>query len=220
MTTLTNEQQKTIEAKLASMELPSGLGDEHAACSIAAINLALTGKLTDSIPDCMSDVIGKWIIGVQDAMPHDMRNSQRWKSLLPLAAGTGKSHEAERLALILDWMWGTVLPTLQPVAEKRGFGAEWSTMTTERTEKAAAAAAAAAAEAEAWAWAAEAWAAWAAAARAARAAAEAAEAEARAAWAEAWAAWAAEAAEAEGAAWGQFDPCLLLERLIIVGEKA
>jgi len=171
-------------------------------------------------------------------MPHDMRNSQRWKSLLPLAAGTGKSHEAERLALILDWMWGTVLPTLQPVAEKRGFGAEWSTMTTERTEKAAAAAAAAAAEAEAaaaaaaaaeaaeaeaWAWAAEAWAAWAAAARAARAAAEAAEAEARAAWAEAWAAWAAEAAEAaeaEGAAWGQFDPCLLLERLIIVGEKA
>jgi 3-oxoacyl-ACP reductase-like protein len=38
---------------------------------------------------------------------------------------------------------------------------------------------------------------------------------AEAAEAEAWA-W---AAEAEGAAWGQFDPCLLLERLIIVGEK-
>ena len=127
MTTLTDEQQKTIEAKLASMELPSGLGDEHAACSIAAINLALTGKLTDSIPDCMSDVIGKWVIGVQDAMPHDMRNSQRWKSLLPLAAGTGKAHEAERLVLILDWVWGTVLPTLQPFADRHGFGAEWST---------------------------------------------------------------------------------------------
>jgi hypothetical protein len=186
---ITETQKAAIEVKLASMELPSGLGDEHAACSIAAINLALTGELTDSIPDCMSDVIGKWIIVVQDAMPHDMRNSQRWKSLLPLAAGTGKSHEAERLALILDWMWGTVLPTLQPFADKHGFGAEWSTMTTERTAKAAARAEATAEAARA----AEA----AAAARAARTAE------------------AARAAEA----WDQFDPCLLLERLIAVGEK-
>jgi len=75
MSTITLEQQQAIAAKLASMHLPSGLGDEEAACSIAAINLALSGKLTDEIPDCMSEVIGKWIIRIQDSMPDDMRNS-------------------------------------------------------------------------------------------------------------------------------------------------
>jgi hypothetical protein len=160
----------------------------------------------------MSEVIGKWIIKVQDSMPDDMRNSAQWKSLLPLAAGTGRAKEKKRLAIILDWMWGTVLPTLQPLADDRGFGTEWKRMTTERTRAAAEAAARAAAEAAAraearaaaWAWAAEAAWAWAAEA-AAWAAAEA-------------AAWAAEAAKAAAwaAAWQTFDPCGLLERLINV----
>ena len=212
MSTITTEQQQAIAAKLAGMTLPSGLGTEEAACSIAAINLALSGKLTDDIPDCMSKVIGKWIISVQDSMPDDMRNSDRWKSLLPRAAGTGRGKEKERLDIILDWMWGTVLPTLQPLADDRGFGTEWKRMTTERTESAAAEAArAATARAEAAAWAA-ARGAWAAAATDA----------AYAAWEAAWAA--ADAAEAAARAyagataradtWQAFDPCGLLERLI------
>jgi hypothetical protein len=215
MSTITIEQQAAIAAKLDGMTLPSGLGDEHAACSIAAINLAISGRLTDDIPDCMSPVIGRWIIAVQDAMPADMRNSPRWKGLLPLAAGTGREHEDERIALILDWMWSVVLPTLQPLADERGFGLQWRQMTTERTAEAAGEAAAAAAEAageEA-----------AAAATAAGAAATAAGAAARAAeaWAAEAAAWAAEAAEAwEAAAWNRFDPCALLERLVAVGEQA
>ena len=219
MSTITTEQQAAIAAKVNGMTLPSGLGDEHAACSIAAINLALTGRLTDAIPDCMSRVVGQWIITVQDAMSFKIRNSPRWKGLLPLAAGTGREHEEERIALILDWMWGTVLPTLQPLADARGFGADWRRMTTERTVEAA---------------------------RAAEAAAEArlvgsvrpAKVAATAAWAKTWATraekaqvWAEEAAsaaarvaeEAEKAAktpaWEQFDPCALLERLIAVGEQ-
>ena len=191
MSTITIEQQAAIAAKVDGMTLPSGLGDEHSACSIAAINLALNGRLTDKIPDCMSEVIGKWIIGVQDAMPDEMRNSVRWKSLLPLAAGTGREHEQERSVLIIKWMWGTVLPTLQPLADREGFGPQWMRMTTERTTKAA----------------------WAA-ARAAWAAAAEAEAEAEA---EAAAAARARAA-ARAAAWDQFNPCELLERLIAVGE--
>jgi len=204
MSTITLEQHQAIAAKLAGMTLPSGLGDEEAACSIAAINLALTGQLTDDIPLCMSEAIGRWIIVVQDAMPDDMRNSRRWKSLLPLAAGTGRDHERERLTLILDWMWGTVLPTLQPLADKHGFGAQWQHMTTERTVAAAVAAADAAAAAEAWAdaraaaWAAAAWG-----ARAEAAAGGARVAEAAADAADAW-------------AWETFDPCALLERLINV----
>jgi hypothetical protein len=222
MSTITQEQTAAIAAKLEGMTLPRGLGDERAACSIAAINLALTGRLTDEIPACMSAVIGKWIIGVQDAMPHDMRNSARWKSLLPLAAGTGRDHEQERLTLILDWMLGTVLPTVQPIADKHGFGGGWLTMTTERTATAAAAAAAKAAKvAEAWAATAaaaaakaakvaEAWA-------AAGAAAKAAEVAEAGAWAAAGAGAAAKAAKV--AEWGRFDPCSLLEQLIAVGEK-
>jgi hypothetical protein len=210
MNTITIEQQTAIAEKLRDMHLPAGLGDEHSACSIAAINLALSGKLTDEIPDCMSKVIGRWIITTQDSMPDEMRNSDRWKSLLPLAAGTGRAKEQERLAIILDWMWKTVLPTLQPLADKEGFGAEWKRMTEERTAAAAVAARAAATEVRAAAWAAEAaaraWAAWAAEAAAAAVAAR--------AWAAVAAREAAWAARAGQDSWEAFDPPALLNRLI------
>jgi hypothetical protein len=198
MSTITLEQQQAIAQKLATMTLPSGLGNEESACSIAAINLALTGKLTDDIPPCMSKVIGRWIIGVQDSMPDDMRNSGRWKSLLPLAAGTGREKEKERLDIILDWMWGTVLPTLQPQADARGFGSEWKRMTTERTQAATRAAATAAAWAVAYAL-----------ADAAYAATYAAEDPAAAATAAA-----TYAADAAADVCQTFDPCGLLEKLI------
>ena len=215
MSTITIEQEHAIAAKLASMTLPSGLGTVEAACSIAAINLALTGKLTDDIPPCMSDVIGKWIIKVQDSMPEEMRNSARWKSLLPLAAGTGRVKEKERLDIILEWMWGTVLPSIQPIADTQGFGTEWKRMTTECTKAAAQAAAARASE---QAWAAET------AAEAARAASRAAEAAAVLARAANAAARAGERAAvaavvaraANAAAWQTFDPCGLLDKLIDV----
>jgi hypothetical protein len=202
--TITNEQQTAIAEKLASMHLPSGLGDEHSACSVAAINLALSGEMTDQIPDCMSEVIGRWIIVVQDAMPDDVRNSDRWKSLLPLAAGTGRDREQARLDIILDWMWGTVLPSFQPLANEQGFGDQWRKMTTERTAESARATAGAARATGA------ALAAWAAAMGAAEAA-EAAEA-ADDVWS-AWAAWSV------WSAWANFDPCGLLERLIRIDTK-
>jgi hypothetical protein len=137
MSTITPEQTQAIIQKLDGMILPKGLGDEHSACSIAAINLALSGELTDEIPSCMSPMIGKWIMYVQDAMPDDMRNSARWRKLLPLAAGTGREKEKERGVIIFDWMWETVLPTLQPLADENGFGDVWTCMTTERTLAAA-----------------------------------------------------------------------------------
>ena len=223
MNTITTEQQNAIAEKLASMYLPSGLGNEHSACSIAAINLSLTGELTDDIPECMSEVIGHWIIGVQDAMPDEMRNSAEWKYLLPLAAGTGMEKEQERLAIILDWMWGTVLPSLQFVAAKKGFGDAWARMTTERTKAAAAVHLAWAAEAvhlaraaEAAAWAAgSAWAARAAEAAAWAAGSAEAAGSARAAEAGSARARAARAAEAAGQdSWATFDPVGLLDRLI------
>lgn len=151
MSMITPEQAERIRDYLVGRHIPSGLGTKEEACSVAAINLALTGELTDNIPPCMSAVSGRWAIAVQDAMPDDIRNSEGWRELLPLLAGSGRepAREATRLAIIMDWMWGTVLPLAQPRADALGFGQEWATMTRERT--AAAARAAAAASATAWA---------------------------------------------------------------------
>ena len=137
MSTITEEQAERIRQWVTTHHIPSGLGNKEEACSIAAINLALLGTLSDIIPDCMSEVVGRWIIRIQDAMPDDVRNSDEWRLLLPLAAGTGRELEWERLGLILDWMWGTVLPTWQPLADKGGYGKEWLDMTTLRTSYAA-----------------------------------------------------------------------------------
>jgi hypothetical protein len=150
MSTITQEQQEAIKQFVFTHHLPSGLGNKEEACSIAAINLALSGELTDMIPNCMSPVIGRWIIGVQDSMPDAMRNSDEWRGLLPLAAGTGREHEARRSEILLNWMWDVVLPELQPIADRGGYGIKWKAMTTEKTAAAARYAAdAAAADADA-----------------------------------------------------------------------
>src|SRR5271165_2996249 len=141
MSTITKEQEQAITAYLATRDISVGVGTEESACSIAAINLALTGELTDAIPGCMSEVIGRWIIRIQDAMPAAMRNSPEWRQLLPLAAGTGRELEQVRLAIILDWTWDIVLPMIQPIADAHGFGGKWRLMCSERTAEAARAAA-------------------------------------------------------------------------------
>ena len=186
--TFTPEMAQKLESYLASHELPNGLGTAERACSVAAINLAISGKLTDKIPDCMSRVVGRWIISVQDAMPHEMRNSTEWKSLLPLAAGTGRSLEKERAKVALDWMWDVVLPVLQPMADAGGYGYAWGAMCVEKTPAAANAANAAA--------------------RAVYAACT--------AYATARAANAANAAAAYAAFWQSVNPCAVLRAMIEV----
>ena len=114
-------------------EIPAGLGTKESACSMAAINLALSGELVDSPPGCMSSVVGHWIVVVQDDIPALIRNSAEWRELLPLAAGTGREREVERLDMTLDWMWGTVLPVLQPIADADGYGDVWRAMCEQRT---------------------------------------------------------------------------------------
>jgi hypothetical protein len=214
---ITADQEQSIRATLAAMpELAVGVGTAEKACSIAALNLALTGTLTDKVPDCMSRVIGRWIIGVQDRMPATIRDSAAWRELLVLSAGTGRDHEEERQALVMSWMWHA-LALVQPRADERGYGAAWATMLRERTPQAAAYAyAVAAADADA----AAAAAADAAAAAAAYAYAYAAAAGAAAAAADAAAAAAAAAAAYEEAvAWATVDPVGLLWWLVAVTDE-
>jgi len=190
----TDDMRTKLIAYLATHDLPSGLGDEHGACTLAAIRLAYDGKLNDEVIDCMSPALGRAAIQLQDAMPDDMRNSARYKALIPNMPGTGRKHEAERLAVLMDWMWTVVLPQLQPIADNGGFGAEWRRMCAEKTSAAAAAAARAAA------------AAYAAAARAAAAAYAA-------------AAYAAAADAVRKAFWEAVDPIGVLERMTYLEAK-
>ena len=230
MTKLTTEARAKLEQYLSTHDLPKGLGNEESACSIAAINIAITGELTDNIPDCMSYVVGLATIVLQDAMPDDMRNSARYKNWLPNAAGTGREREQQRLAVLMDWMWGTVLPELQGLADARGFGDEWRKMcelpTKEAADAARDAANAAADAADAVAYAAYA------AARAANAAADAVYAAADAVYAAADAVYAADAAYAAARAanaaysadaakagfWQRVDPIGVLERMTYLEE--
>lgn len=134
---ITVAQEQSIRTTLAAMPtLAVGLGTQDQACSIAALNLGLTGTLTDRVPDCMSEVIGRWIIGIQDRMPTTIRDSAAWRELLVLSAGTGREHEAERLASVLDWMW-SALAVAQPQADQLEYGDAWATMMRERTSIAA-----------------------------------------------------------------------------------
>ncbi|MEO0343052.1 MAG: hypothetical protein AAF198_06400 [Pseudomonadota bacterium] len=236
----TNEQRSKLKSYLSAITIPSGLGTKEAACSIAAINLAISGELSDKVPDCMSLALGRATIVLQDSMPSEMRNSPRYKELLPQMAGTGRDYEDERANVLLDWMWGVVLPSLQDFADQNGFGAEWRKMCKERSQAAAshaaadaadAAARAAYAAADAYAYAARA-AAYAVAAAAARAAAyagaaaDAAEAAARAAaaayaaaYAYADAADAAEAASFDKGFWEKIDPIGVLERATFLSQQ-
>ena len=145
--TFTQEHRAKLEEYLTTHTLPKGLGTEECACSIAAINLAVSGTLTDDIPDCMSKVLGFITIKLQDGMPEEMRNSERYKALLPEMAGTGCEHEQQRLDIFMDWLWSVVLPQLQPIADKNGFGSEWETFCKIKTARAAHAATNAAANA-------------------------------------------------------------------------
>ena len=199
MTDYTTAHRHQLEAYLASHNLPKGVGKTKSACTLAAINLAMSGRLTDAIPDCMSEVLGRAAIGLQDAMPDEMRNSSRYKRLIPDMPGTGRDQEKERLEILMDWMWGVVLPQLQPIADRRGFGETWRLMCHDRTAAAADAADSAAARAAFAADAAVAAAALAAAARAADA---------------------ARASDARADFWATIEPIGVLERMTyLTGAK-
>ena len=131
---LTAEQSKDLKNLLSRVELGEGLGSPSMPCSIAAINIALSRELTDEIPDCMSLVIGKWIIAVQDLMPYGARNCRQWKELLPLAAGTGRDREKEeaRFNLLADWMWERVLPRVSTDKWPAEAVEAWGKMLKER----------------------------------------------------------------------------------------
>ena len=103
--------------------IPVGLGTKEAACSMAAINLAWNGGLRDVAPPCMSQIIGHWILMVQDECFEDVRNSREWRRALLSAPGTGRDdkREDQRFSMLRNWALSPVLESLLPVAVEHGF---------------------------------------------------------------------------------------------------
>ena len=87
----------------------------------------------DDIPEGMSPVIGHWIIAAGQWMPDEIRNSDEWNALLLRAERCGSDREAERRAILIDWIWDPVLKNLQSVADDHGYGTKWRRMCAERT---------------------------------------------------------------------------------------
>lgn len=136
MSTLTQEEQEKLRQFISTRELCAGLGNTEISCSMGTINLCLINTLTACVPSCMSSVIGRWIIFIQDLMPAELRNSPKWKQLLVLAAGTGKEKEEERFAIMSEWFWTTVLPCFQSSMNEIGVGDKWQEAITNRDEQA------------------------------------------------------------------------------------
>jgi hypothetical protein len=132
----TKEDREKVSRFLSTVSLSEGVGVVESPCSIAAINLALTGVLNDERPPCMSPIIHRFIMEVQDAAGPEMRNSKEWKALLPWAAGSldEEEIEQERLLVIRDWMWDVVLPKVRPPERLKGA---WATMLQGRSQEAA-----------------------------------------------------------------------------------
>lgn len=126
-TSWTPAADKALREYLArpGYQVARGRGSEEAAGSMSAINLALTGELTCETPLCMSAVVGEWINVVQPSLPRSALDSREWRDALPLAAATGRGAEAQRLGLLFDWTWESVLPRAQAMADGGGYGAQW-----------------------------------------------------------------------------------------------
>ena len=219
--------QERIRAYLPGVELTHGVGtDAQHACTIAAINLALSDRLTDETPDCADEALCRWVIPVQDAMPAEMleagdEHGDRWRALIPCIAGTrDDGREEARRELFLAWMWDRLGDEAVVAAVPLAARPAWETMLRERTVGAAKSAATAAKSATAAAYAAN-LAAYTAAYTAAAAdlAAYAAKSAATTANLAAYTAAYTAADAAVAAYWRRADPAGLLLRLVTCGEQ-
>lgn len=132
-----NKDQQKIARHVKDLDICHGVGDKESHCTMAAINYALTGIVTDDIPDCTSEVIGTWVVELQDQTPITLINSDKWKNLVPLIYGSGRDHEQQRIDILIQWMWESVLPQLLPLTKKVALGSDWQYMLSEQTSVAA-----------------------------------------------------------------------------------
>jgi len=86
------------------------------------------------IPEDGSALVKNFILGMQNVMPREITESTGWRQLVKNSALTIEAHESANSATLLDWMWNTVLPSVQDLAETNGYGPKWQAMNTHRSK--------------------------------------------------------------------------------------
>jgi hypothetical protein len=156
--TLSADDVQRIRDALLSRDLfiCSGVGDatepgQGEACTIAEINLVLTGELDDGSHPCISEVIRFWVINVQDAMPSYLRNLPAWRNAaIGIAGSTGSAEQDRaRIALIMSWMWEALADDIVIAGLPASVLPAWREMLSQKTANATNAANAAANAADA-----------------------------------------------------------------------
>ena len=135
----TDAMAEQLSDFLETHDLGVGLGMPEQPCSIAAVQMVLSGLRTDILPTCMSEVAGIYVRIIQDSVPDSVRNSTDWYDALIDIAGSGRDPDAEnvRLGLLLDWLYEDVLPLVQARADAGGYGLAWDELCAHRTSDAA-----------------------------------------------------------------------------------
>lgn len=136
---LTQDQQKVKDFLDSHPHLSKGVVNEEEMCTIAVVNMALTGRLTAGLHPCVSHIIHKWVIVTQDSMPDAIRDSGAWRESIPLIAGSAASEEIERARLkrIIAWMWDSLADKAVLAAVPEDARQAWGRMLVERTPAAA-----------------------------------------------------------------------------------
>jgi hypothetical protein len=109
---ITQETREQVARECATRRMVTGTGDhgEGTACLMSAVNLGLTGRLTDKHHPYVSEAVRGLVVGLHDSLPDAVRSGQAWRSLGPLMLGTGDDgHDDERVRMILGWVRGSVL---------------------------------------------------------------------------------------------------------------
>lgn len=128
-----------IAAQLKKVRLVHQIGDEtKKQCTFSAMQMALTGTLTDDRPQCVSQLIYDFWIPFQDHLPLNILNSREIRNLIPLIAGTGNdpADEERRQQTLRSWLYEVVLPLFQEEADRAGMGDEWKEMIRLQTHQA------------------------------------------------------------------------------------
>ncbi len=140
MTVLTRAELDVLDAAYHDPQWSPGedIGDTpQTACTIARGWYALNGQLIDDYHPCVSEVVRKWVIHVQDVMPAEIRSSPEWRDAaidIWTTGGATQDVEDERLRLALEWMWTGLGDESVWAAVPSWLLPRWQTMLAQRTE--------------------------------------------------------------------------------------
>lgn len=137
MTTNYETEKALYTAFLKDLRLVAGVGNLKAgeACTESALQLALTGKLTDDRHPCVDPLIHKWVMNVQDRLDNATLNGP-WKDIAPMVVGT--IDVPDSLNRIMTTMWDALSEMTFASAK---VNVAWKDMLTARTATACKAAA-------------------------------------------------------------------------------